>query len=173
MPDIRLEEQSQDLPGGVSSIKHNAQLDWVITSNGIDETEDLATAIRLALGTDHLANPDDTLPDNYSNDLRGWWGDLDAGSIWGGWNVGSRLWEMQRDKLTFSGYRKGSTTAKVINFVTEAMQPFVDNKIIKTYTIDVKEKGRDRIEVSLILYRTMQPAVTLRYAILVKSLLNM
>ena len=42
-------------------------------------------------------------------DLRGWWGDTDAGTIWGGWPIGTRLWLLSRAKITDSAARQGAT----------------------------------------------------------------
>ena len=67
-------------------------LDWLMTPIGeIDTTQELATAVTVALGTDRLALVADELPDPNDNDRRGWWGDLDAEQIHDGWPIGTRL----------------------------------------------------------------------------------
>lgn len=55
----------------------------------------LETAVRLCLGTDARALPDDVLPDG-SQDRRGWWGDAFAPVT--GDRIGSRRWLLAREK---------------------------------------------------------------------------
>lgn len=167
MPDIRLREAPQQKLGFIVP----AEIDWVINSDGIDETQALATAIMVALGTDRLAAVDDVLPDNYSNDKRGWWGDIDATDIWNGWTIGTRLWLMQRDKITGAGYKRGSTAVKASTFIHEALQPFVDQLIIASFTVDVVQISSQRVDATIVLYRRIGPAISLQYAILADSLI--
>ena len=44
----------------------------------IDETQELATAVIIALATDARAHDDDILTGIDDTDRRGWWGDCDA-----------------------------------------------------------------------------------------------
>ena len=70
VPDIRLVQNTQ-FP------KYSVTLDWSLLPNGtLDDTQALATAVCVALGTNGLASDTDELPDPDSNDRRGWWGDL-------------------------------------------------------------------------------------------------
>lgn len=55
----------------------------------------LETTVRLCLGTDARALPDDVLPDG-SQDRRGWWGDAFAPVA--GDRIGSRRWLLAREK---------------------------------------------------------------------------
>jgi hypothetical protein len=88
--DIRYLQQL-DFPG------YAVTLDWLMTpQNLIEDGFDLQTAVIIALGTDALADVSDELPDPDATDRRGWWGDMDADVIWGGWPVGCKLWLMSR-----------------------------------------------------------------------------
>src|SRR5713226_7191117 len=70
MTDIRLVEINQLVPVVVT-------FDWLLTPiGGLDDTQALATAVILALGTDALAGADDELPGlPPDDDRRGWWAD--------------------------------------------------------------------------------------------------
>ena len=98
MTDIRLVQQ------GEYPAQTEVSVDWSLLSNGtLDDSEALATAVIVALGTDRLATRDDILPDPDSTDRRGWWGDLDTELIWNGWPIGTRLWLLKRDKIIGAG----------------------------------------------------------------------
>jgi phage gp46-like protein len=110
-------------------------LDLLLTPFGLDETKDLQSAVLLALCSDSLAAPEDTLPWPNSTDRRGWWADWHADTIWGGWPVGSKLWLLKRAKITDADYREGATVERVQAYITAAMQPFIDNKICSQVTV--------------------------------------
>ncbi len=140
-------------------------LDWLMTPVGeLDTTQELATAVTVALGTDRLALVADDLPDPNDVDRRGWWGDLDAETIHDGWPIGTRLWLMARDKITGPAARSGSTIAKAEEFVREALQPFVDRRIATSIAVTAERTDVGRIDVEAIIYRGSLPAVALRYA---------
>jgi phage gp46-like protein len=158
MPDIRIAQSG----GPFAAVPSYAvRLDWLLTPQGLDETQALATAVIVALGTDRLALQDDVLPDPLVNDRRGWWGDLEADSIWSGWPIGSRLWEMARDKITGANAKVGATTAKAYAFILEAIQPFKDNGLVSDFTIEVTQPSPSRISATITLLRERSPAIAL------------
>jgi phage gp46-like protein len=54
-------------------------MDWLLLPIGVlDTSEELATAVSVALGTNMLADVDEVLPDPDSTDRQGWWGDYQA-----------------------------------------------------------------------------------------------
>lgn len=160
MPDIRL-VQITDFPRVAVSI------DWLLTPLGtLDDTQELATAVIMALGTDRLAGATDILPDPDSTDRKGWWGDLDAEDIWDGWPIGSRLWLLRRDKITDAAASQGSTLARVESYIREALQPFVTKKIASRIDVTAQRNGRDRIDAQVIVYRGPKTAIDLRFQIL-------
>jgi len=139
-------------------------LDWLMTNHMmLDETQELATAIIVALGTDRLASPDDILPDPDSEDRRGWWGDLDAEAIWGGWPIGTRCWLLERSKITGPEAFEGSTVARAEFYVREALRPFVDKRIASHVDVEAIRVGRDRIDVRVAIFRGPLPAIELRF----------
>src|SRR5579885_2142364 len=132
MPDVRI-VQRKDFP------RYAITLDWLLRGDGtLDDSYALATAIIVALGTDRLADVNEVLPDPRSHDRRGWWGDLDAEEIWGGWPIGSRLWLLTRTKITDAKVQGGATVANVENYLREALTPFVAARIISDFALDVE-----------------------------------
>eukprot|EP01037_Dinobryon_pediforme_P018401 gene18401-18670_t len=131
-------------------------MDWLLTPAGlIDESHELETAILVALGTDRRANADDILPTE-STDLRGWWGDTDAETIWGGWPVGSRLWLLDRAKITGFGYKGGSILVNVEQYLNEAMQPFIKNGIATKVHVSASRYGQFGVISKVTLYRDIR-----------------
>ena len=160
MPDIRL-LQNTLFP------KYSVSVDWSLLSDGtLDETQALATAVIVALGTDRLAERSDILPDPDSTDRAGWWGDLDAEEIWGGWPIGARLWLLKRDKIDGPGSQRGATVVRVENYIREAIQPFIDLKIASRMEVKATRAGRDRIDAVVRIYRGPELAIELQYQIL-------
>lgn len=161
MPDIRLVQNAQFPGQGV------VQIDWNILSDGtLDDTQALATAIIVALGTDALADPSDLLPDPDSTDRRGWWGNYMAQEIWGGWDIGSRLWLLQRSKITGPGAREGATTALVAQYIREAIQPFIERRVGSSFEVEATRVSDERIDALIRIYRGPLVDIELRYAIL-------
>lgn len=155
MPDIRII--------GVNSV-NILTFDWLQTPVGLlDETQELATAIIIALNTDALADVTDKLPDPRSTDRRGWWGDTDASSIWQGWNIGCKLWLLKRAKIVDSSAEEGATVSRVQTYISQALQPFVDNKIITTFTSTVTVVNQQRIDASIIVYRGALQTIQLNF----------
>lgn len=140
-------------------------LDWLMTPQGtLDDGDELASAVIVAFGTDRLADADDELPSPTDTDRRGWWGDMEAREIWGGWPIGSRLWLLSRAKIAGEKAREGATVARVERYLREAMQPFVDARIATQVAIKVERVGRDGIAADITLFRGPRPAVELRFA---------
>jgi phage gp46-like protein len=160
VPDIRL-VQNNLFP------KYSVTLDWQLLPDGtLDDSQALATAVCVALGTDALASPEDVLPDPDSSDRCGWWGDLDAELIWDGWPIGSKLWLLRRSKIAPASAREGSTLVMVENYIRAAMQPFVDHKICSSFDIWATRVDKQRIDALLRIYRGPQRPIELRYAVL-------
>jgi phage gp46-like protein len=142
-------------------------LDWFLTPFGmLDESQELATAVIVALGTDRLAGADDILPQLDSTDRRGWWGDIDAEVIWGGWTIGTRCWLLSRTKIVGVESAEGATTARADEYIREAIRPFIDNRIASQMQVDVERTGVNRIDANVTLYRGPLPAVALLYQLM-------
>lgn len=142
-------------------------MDWLLRSTlELDEREELATAARVALGSDGLAGAGDILPDPDSSDRRGWWGDLDAEEIWGGWTLGCKNWLLSRAKITDVPAFEGSTVDRARRYTLEALQPFIDRGIGSQLDVVATRVGLERIEVHAVIYRGPVVEIDLRYQIL-------
>jgi len=141
------------------------QLDWLTNDqNLIADGYDLQSAVIVALGTDALAPPDEELPGFDSTDRRGWWGDLDAEEIWGGWPVGCLLWLLQRAKITGPLSQQGSTLGKAEGWTREAMVHFTERRITSRIDVLAEQIDTQRIDVGVVIYRGPEPEVELRYS---------
>jgi phage gp46-like protein len=140
-------------------------MDWLLLPDGTlsEEEEELATAVRLAVGTDGLAGVDDVLPDPDDPDRRGWWADVDAEEIWGGWPIGCKHWLLQRAKITSPGAKEGATVMRAQIYVREALQPFIDRRICSQIEVNAMRVGKERIDVAVVMYRGPKPAIELRW----------
>jgi phage gp46-like protein len=167
MPDIRLVQR------GEFPQQTEVSVDWLLLDDGtLDETQALATAVIVALGTDRLAATTDILPDPDSTDRRGWWGDLDSDIIWNGWPIGCRLWLLSREKITGSDAFQGSTLVRIKFYIQEALQPFIDRRIASSMFIDVERADRQRINALVRLYRGPKTAIELQFQILWQGIID-
>lgn len=160
MTDIRLKESSSPLEA--------VTMDFLLLDTGfLDESEELATAVRVALGTDALADAEDVLPDPDSTDRRGWWGDLEAKEIWDGWPIGCKNWLLSRAKITTSPSTEGAATLQRARTYTEvALRPFVEKRVASQIDIDAQRTELQRIEVQATIYRGPLMEIDLRYQLL-------
>lgn len=142
-------------------------IDWGLRADGtLDDSQALATAVVVALGTDRLAQASDELPDPDSNDRRGWWGDLDAEEIWDGWPIGSRLWLLQRQKITGPGAAQGATIVRIEHYIREAIQPFLDRRIGSRMAVEVSRVDDQRIDALVRIFRGPSLEIELQYQVL-------
>lgn len=166
MTDIRLAEYA--------TILDAVRLDWVLRDTGaLDEREELATLVRVALGTDALASPDEVLPDPDSTDRRGWWGDLDAESIWGGWPIGTKNWLLTRAKITEAPSSEGSTLERARQYTYDALTPLIDRRIASAVDVTAARTELQRIEVRATIHRGPEPEIDLRYQLLWDELIDL
>src|SRR5262245_20034090 len=157
MSDVRFLQQL-DFP------QYAVELDWLLSDqNLIVDGYDLQSAVIVALGTDARAPDDEELPDPDATDRRGWWGDLDADEIWGGWPVGCLLWLLQRAKIVGPLAKSGATIAKADGWTRDAMHPFETHLIASRIDVEAEQVSIDRIDVGVTIYRGPEPAIELRY----------
>ena len=165
MSDVRYLQQRDNLP-------YSVWLDFFLSPlKLVEDGRDLHSAFIVALGTDALADEADPLPDPNSTDRKGWWGDVDAEEIWGGWPVGSKLWLLRRSKITSSLAGDGGTVFRAQSYAREAIQPFEDNSIISSADVVAERADVNRIDMTVIAYRGPERAVELRYSELWDDLL--
>jgi phage gp46-like protein len=142
-------------------------MDWLLKDNGtLDESEELATAVRVALGTDALADGDEVLPDPDSNDRRGWWGDYQAQEIWDGWPIGTKNWLLLRTKIMSTPSSEGSTLERARNYTRIALQPFLDRRVASALDVVAERVDITRIDVRVTMYRGPKSNIDLRFQLL-------
>ena len=138
-------------------------MDWLQSPEGLSEDEELATAVRMALGTDRLADLGEVLPDPDAIDRRGWWGDDQAEEIWGGWPIGCKNWLLTRAKISDEISWEGATLVRAKAYTREALQPFIDRKICTRVDVTANRVGRQEIDVQVVMYRGPRTAIELRF----------
>jgi phage gp46-like protein len=139
-------------------------MDWLLQPDGtLSEEEELATAVRVAIATDALADLNEPLPDLDSEDRRGWWGDMDAEEIWGGWPIGSKNWLLMRAKISDKLSWEGDTVVRAKAYNRAALQQFIDRRICSRVDVEAMRTGRDKIEVHIVMYRGPRRLIELRY----------
>jgi len=164
MPDVRV--KLIPIPSPIS-----VTYDWLQRPDGmLDETQELATAVTIALGSDARAAIGDSLPDIDSDDRRGWWGDLDCETLWDAWPLGSRLWLMARAAITDVEYRDGAALQRIESYIHEAIQPFILARIASQFAVKVERTEISTIVARIIIYRGPLPAIELRYQALWESI---
>lgn len=89
---------------------------WLKGSGDVLSGDDLQSAIIISLFTDGLARSDDNIDESYR---RGWWGDLGSD-----YNIGSRLWLLNRQKLTVSIAKQAEDYAR------EALKWLTDDGVV-------------------------------------------
>jgi len=139
-------------------------MDWLLLSDGtLSEDEELATAVRVALGTDSLADITEVLPDPDSDDRRGWWGDVDADVIWDGWPIGCKNWLLERAKISDEFSWEGATLVRARTYTYEALQPFISQGICTQLDVNAVRIGLTEIDVYVTMYRGPKREIQLRF----------
>ncbi|WP_323094369.1 phage GP46 family protein [Aeromonas hydrophila] len=101
--------------------------DIEITSAGLRQDDGLSTLVLQVLFTDARADDSDVLPDG-TGDKRGWIGDTFADQPWG-----SKLWLLDREKLTTDVRNKAVTYAQTA--LDAHLKPDYASHIVVTGTI--------------------------------------
>ena len=94
-------------------------------NGGLKSDKELETSIIISLFTDRLAEKDDPIE---SDDRRGWWGD--SFSRVEGDRIGSRLWELAREKQTIH------TLNRAQEFCQEALAWIVEDGIAESVEVE-------------------------------------
>lgn len=139
-------------------------MDWLQQPDGtLAEGEELATAVRIAIATDALADLNEPLPDLDSEDRRGWWADMDAEEIWNGWPIGSKNWLLMRAKIADPVSWEGATLVRAKAYNRAALQPFIDRKICSRVEVEAARVDRQTIRVDIAMYRGPKRLIELSY----------
>jgi phage gp46-like protein len=117
-----------------------------LSLTGADLTVDdgLKTAVIISLFTDARAAADDTLPAPGA-DPRGWWGDVEPEVA--GDSIGSRLWELAREKIV------PRTLARAKEYAEEALAWLVTDKIAKSVEVVVEAQPPATLALGVIISR--------------------
>lgn len=126
-----------------------SQGDWELSGAQLLDGDDLATAALISFFSERQANNDDEIPDGTKN-RRGWWADP---------TLGSRLWLLEREKLT----RETARRAK--DYGEESLQWLVDDGVIAAYevTAEVVARVPGRLVMGVTLFRTDGTKVALNF----------
>jgi phage gp46-like protein len=128
--------------------------DWLLLKTGnLDQRQELANFVKVALMTDKLADTDEIRPDPDNDDRRGWWGDMDAGTIWRGWDIGTKNWLLERAKVSDAYAWEGDTVYRAENYTREAVTPLVQLRMCSAVDVKAERVGQERIDVRVIIYR--------------------
>lgn len=101
-----------------------ARGDWQTSMGDLASGDDLQTAILISLFTDRQARSDD----DYDGEARrGWWGDTGSTD-----NIGSRLWLLNRQKLTTN------TAQRAEDYTTEALQWLIDDGVVSAFSVEAQ-----------------------------------
>ncbi|PWT90372.1 MAG: hypothetical protein C5B54_07265 [Acidobacteria bacterium] len=137
---------------------------WLLRTGYLDEREELANYVRVALMTDRFSDqPNEILPDPDSDDRRGWWADWMAREIWQGWPIGTKNWLLTRAKITDMPSFEGDTVARAENYTREALQPLIDMHMCSSIAVIARRVERERIDVNVIIYRGNLPEIELQF----------
>ena len=105
------------------SILSGIPADIAVENDDLKSEEGLRTAVVISLATDARAKPEQT--DQSSEDLRGYWADIDPASP----KTGSLLWTLTRSKQV------PSTLRPMEKYAREALQWMVDDGIAKSVSV--------------------------------------
>jgi phage gp46-like protein len=142
----------------------NTIADWLLQPDGtLDETEELATLVKVALMTDRRADGGEILPDPDSTDRRGWWGDYEAEPIWDGWPVGTKNWVLLRNPIIDRFSLEGDTVSRAEQYTREAVAPLVQRRYCTRIDVFAERVGIDRIDVFVRIYRGPLPEIELQF----------
>jgi phage gp46-like protein len=109
-----------------------------VSGGTLDTREELASAVRVALGTDRLVDAEEVLPDPDSTDRRGWWGDMDAEIVWDGWPIGVKNWLLTRAKISDNVSWEGDTVERARTYTQSALQPLIDRRIASQISVSAQ-----------------------------------
>lgn len=123
--------------------------DWAEASGDLQSGDDLETAILISLFTDRLAREDD---DYDGDNRRGWWGDQDQD-----YPIGSRLWLLNRQKLTLVVANKAQ------DFAAEALKWLTDDGVVASITPVTQIVYPNRLNLFITYQKPGQDAVSKRY----------
>ena len=119
-----------------------------VSSQDLEASTGLETAVIMSLFTDKRARPDDQLPDSDNSDRRGWWGDLT--SAYPNDQIGSRLWLLERAKTT------EDVPIKAKKYAEECLQWLIEDGVAVRVEAEAERQGtpgNDILALKVLIYR--------------------
>lgn len=117
----------------------------------------LKTAVILSLFTDRRAEDDDVPPSGDPNDRRGWW--ADQFSEVEGDRIGSRLWLLDRGKLT------NETRLRAEQYIREALAWMIEDKVASAIDVTVEiDKPHAALLFAVGIHRPGRDPTTFRFS---------
>lgn len=137
--------------------------DFLYGEGDLLREEGLRTAVMISLFTDRRADEDDPLDD--INDKKGWWGDLTTEDD----QIGSKLWLLDRAKTT------SDTPAKAQQYIEEALQWMIDDKVAIKIEVKVERAGNvgmDILAANIKIYQSDGNVIAFKFDDLWKGEMN-
>jgi phage gp46-like protein len=123
--------------------------DFLFSNNDLEMDDGIGTAVLISLFTDRRANDDDELPDEQGS-KRGWVGDLIDPVVTGD-QIGSRLWLLERSKIT------QETLNLAEEYAQEALEWLIDDGVAQTVTVTAEEQrliDGDRLNLTVEIFKS-------------------
>ncbi|MEC5343651.1 phage GP46 family protein [Brenneria populi] len=130
-------------------IVDEARGDWELSRGDLSKGDDLRTAILISLFTDRQARSDD---DYDGSDRRGWWGDSGAG-----YNIGSRLWLLNRQKLTTK------TAQRAEDYAAEALKWLIDDGVVASIAAEAQIVHPSRLYLTITYQKPGQDQASIKF----------
>jgi phage gp46-like protein len=127
--------------------------DLVLDQSDLQCDDGLETAILISLFTDHYVSSSELPAEELSQ--RGWWGD--SVSFIPDDTIGSKLWLLQREKIT------AETLQRAKSYAEQALQWLIDDNIVKSLEVSVTRSRIDALWIEIILIRPSGERLSLRY----------
>lgn len=125
--------------------------DIAIEAGRLVTDDGLRTAIEISLFTDARAGEDDRLPDEGA-DPRGWWGNAYPAGETGPRELGSKLWLLEREKLTAANVERGRV------YAADALAWLKDAGIVSALTVRAAAIGRQMLAIAIEVDRPEGPS---------------
>ena len=124
--------------------------DWQTGGGGLQDGNDLETAILISLFTDRLARTDDGID---GDDRRGWWGDTNSE-----YPIGSRLWLVRREKLTTK------VALKAEDYANEALVWLLDDGVVTAISSNAQIVYPNRLNLIISYQQPTQTQASVKFS---------
>ncbi|MGB0683413.1 MAG: phage GP46 family protein [Magnetovibrionaceae bacterium] len=131
--------------------------DLSLTGGDLASDFGLESSVINSLFTDARARPDDELPAGAGDDRRGWWGNAlvptMGGEVLDGFELGSRLWLLDREKHTEETRRKAEM------YASEALAWIIERGIAQAITVEAEWAQTGVLALTVTITRPERPEV--------------